>query len=128
MVAPGETLVLHSYAHPEVYFGIEGEGEVIIDGQHHRLAPGIAILIPGGAVHGIPLATSPLKWFYTFAADSFAAALERQYPRVECDLDSQREAHLSRLHEDHPATRALPPQTAGQDARQSAGRSLRCCS
>jgi quercetin dioxygenase-like cupin family protein len=82
MLATGETFVLHSHAHPEVYFGLEGEGEVIIDGRHHRLAPGIAIFIPGGAVHGIPVATSPLKWFYTFAADSFAEIVYR-FPHEE---------------------------------------------
>ena len=38
----------------------------------HRLAPGVALYIPGGAVHGVPLATGTLEWFYTFAADSFA--------------------------------------------------------
>lgn len=72
MMAAGETFALHSHEHPEVYFGLEGEGEVTIDGQQHTLAPGVAIFIPGGAIHGIPLASSPLKWFYTFAADSFA--------------------------------------------------------
>lgn len=72
MMAAGETFALHSHAHPEVYFGLEGEGDVVIDGQTHRLAPGIAIFIPGNALHGVPLAISPLKWFYTFAADSFA--------------------------------------------------------
>ena len=72
MMATGETFALHSHAQPEVYFGLEGEGEVMIGGQPHRLAPGVALFIPGGAIHGIPLAASPLKWFYTFAADSFA--------------------------------------------------------
>lgn len=72
MMAAGETFALHSHPQAEVYFGLEGEGEVTIDGQHHRLAPGVALFIPGGAIHGIPRASSPLKWFYTFAADSFA--------------------------------------------------------
>lgn len=72
MLAPGETFALHSHPEPEVYFGLEGEGEVTIDGRQHRLAPGVALYIPGGAVHGVPLATTHLRWFYTFAADSFA--------------------------------------------------------
>ena len=72
MMAAGETFALHAHEHPEVYFGLEGEGQVTIDGQQHTLAPGVALFIPGGVLHGIPLATSPLKWFYTFAADSFA--------------------------------------------------------
>jgi quercetin dioxygenase-like cupin family protein len=72
MMAAGDTFALHCHAHAEVYYGLEGEGEVTVDGQKHRLAPGVAIFIPGGAVHGIPLATSSLKWFYTFAANGFS--------------------------------------------------------
>ena len=68
----GDTFPLHSHPQSEVYFGLEGEGEVSIDGTLHRLAPGILLYIPGGAVHGIPMASGPLRWFYTFAADSFA--------------------------------------------------------
>jgi quercetin dioxygenase-like cupin family protein len=71
MMAAGDTFALHSHENPEIYFGLEGEGLVLIDGQPHLLAPGVAIFIPGGALHGVPLATSPLKWFYTFATDSF---------------------------------------------------------
>jgi quercetin dioxygenase-like cupin family protein len=72
LMAPGETFALHSHPQPEVYFGLEGQGEIIIDGVAHRLSPGVALYIPGGAVHGVPVATGPLKWFYSFAADSFA--------------------------------------------------------
>lgn len=71
MLDQGDTFALHSHPQPEVYFGLEGSGEVLIDGVAHRLAPGVALYIPGGAVHGVPLARSALKWFYTFAADSF---------------------------------------------------------
>jgi quercetin dioxygenase-like cupin family protein len=72
MLAPGETFPLHSHPQAEVYFGLEGTGEVLIDGVPHPLAPGVALYIPGGAVHGVPLASAPLTWFYTFAADSFS--------------------------------------------------------
>lgn len=72
MMAAGETFALHSHAEAEVYFGLTGEGEVLIDGMPHALAPGVALYIPGGAVHGVPLAKSPMTWFYTFATDSFA--------------------------------------------------------
>ena len=68
----GDSFALHSHPQAEVYFGLEGEGEVLIDGVPHRLAPGVALYIPGGAVHGIPVAKGPLRWFYTFAASSFA--------------------------------------------------------
>lgn len=71
MMAAGDTFPLHSHPQAEVYFGLEGEGEVLVDGTPHRLGPGVALYIPGGAVHGVPRATGPLRWFYTFAADSF---------------------------------------------------------
>jgi quercetin dioxygenase-like cupin family protein len=71
-MAAGDTFPLHSHPQPEVYFGLEGEGEVLIDGVPHQLSQGVALYIPGGAVHGVPVAKGPLKWFYTFAADSFS--------------------------------------------------------
>ena len=71
MMAAGDTFPLHSHPQAEVYFGLEGEGEVLVDGTPHRLGPGVALYIPGGAVHGVPRATGPLRWFYTFAADAF---------------------------------------------------------
>lgn len=71
MLEAGKTFLLHSHPQAEVYFGLEGTGDVLVDGIPHRLAPGVALYIPGGAVHGVPLAHAPLKWFYTFAADSF---------------------------------------------------------
>ena len=72
MMSKGDTFALHSHPDPEVYFGLEGSGEVMVDGVPHHLGPGVALYIPGGAVHGVPLAMAPLKWAYTFAADSFA--------------------------------------------------------
>lgn len=71
IMAKGDTFPLHSHPQAEVYFGLDGEGDVLVDGVAHRLAPGIALYIPGGAVHGVPVADGPLRWFYCFAADSF---------------------------------------------------------
>jgi mannose-6-phosphate isomerase-like protein (cupin superfamily) len=72
MMDAGDTFPLHSHPQAEVYFGLEGSGEVLVDGVPHSLAPGVALYIPGGAVHGVPIARTAMKWFYTFAADSFA--------------------------------------------------------
>ncbi|MDP3263275.1 MAG: cupin domain-containing protein [Tabrizicola sp.] len=68
---PGQTFAQHRHVEPEVYFGLDGEGRVIIDGVAHRLAPGVALYIPSMAEHGVPVVTKPLRWFYTFARDSF---------------------------------------------------------
>ena len=67
----GETFALHSHPQPELYFGLEGEVDVQINGTAHRLKPGVALFIPGDAVHGVLAADQPVRWFYTFAADAF---------------------------------------------------------
>lgn len=67
----GDNFALHSHPQPEVYFGLEGEVEVSINGTPHNLAPGVALFIPGGAVHGVLRAAGDVRWFYTFAVDRF---------------------------------------------------------
>ena len=67
----GDDFALHHHAEPEVYFGLEGETTVMVDGKPCHLAPGVAIFIPSNAVHGIAKATSRMRFFYVFAADSF---------------------------------------------------------
>ncbi len=71
-MAEGDHFAPHRHAEPEVYFGLDGEGVVVIDGAAHRLAPGVAIYIPSMAEHGVPTVSGPLRWFYTFACDGFA--------------------------------------------------------
>ncbi len=70
-IQPGQHFALHSHPEPEVYLGLSGAGEVMINGVAHLLAPGVALYIPGGALHGIAQANQPMRWFYTFACDSF---------------------------------------------------------
>jgi quercetin dioxygenase-like cupin family protein len=72
MLDAGDTFALHSHPEAEVYFGLEGSDEVLIDGVPHHLSPGVALYIPGGAVHGVPIAKAHLKWAFAFAADSLA--------------------------------------------------------
>lgn len=67
----GDNFALHSHHQPEVYFGLEGTIDVQIGTQMHRLSPGVAMFIPGGAVHGVPHAAGDARWFYCFAVDSF---------------------------------------------------------
>ena len=71
LMAKGDSFALHSHAQPELYFGLEGEVDVQINGTPHRLKPGVALFIPGDAVHGVLAADQPVRWFYTFAADAF---------------------------------------------------------
>ena len=72
IMGAGDAFALHAHPQPEVYFGLDGAVDVQIDGTLHRLTPGVALFIPGGAVHGVLCADQPVRWFYTFAADAFA--------------------------------------------------------
>jgi mannose-6-phosphate isomerase-like protein (cupin superfamily) len=68
----GDDFALHSHPQPEIYFGLEGQAAVYVDGDLHLLRPGCALFIPGGAVHGIPdPSPTSARWLYTFAADRF---------------------------------------------------------
>jgi mannose-6-phosphate isomerase-like protein (cupin superfamily) len=45
----------------ELYFILEGAGEIELDGEHRMVGPGDAILIPSGTWHMIT-ATEPLRF------------------------------------------------------------------
>jgi quercetin dioxygenase-like cupin family protein len=78
--APGQTLIPHRHSHAEVYFVLDGELEVTIDGVKHCVKPNTAIFIPGNAEHGTLNATSnPARIFYCFAADRFSD-VKYQFP------------------------------------------------
>lgn len=67
----GDSFAMHHHAQAEVYFGLKGHVNVMIDGAAHALGPDITLFIPPNAVHGIDLATEDVRFFYTFAANSF---------------------------------------------------------
>ncbi len=51
---PGQATERHYHARTEeIYFLLEGAGEMELDGEHRRVEPGDAILIPPGAWHQI---------------------------------------------------------------------------
>jgi quercetin dioxygenase-like cupin family protein len=71
--APGQTLAPHRHSHAEVYFVLEGELEVTIDGIKHCVTANTTIFIPSNAEHGtLNASTMPARFFYCFAADSFS--------------------------------------------------------
>lgn len=69
----------HRHAPAEPCLGLEGRARVPIEGQDHRLAPGVTIRIPDDAVHAITADDGPVRFFYAFAQDSLDA--------VACDVD-----------------------------------------
>src|SRR4051794_21377376 len=50
---PGGTLKAHRHEQHEAYFVLDGAAVVTIDGAVHRLQPGVAVFIPGNAVHRV---------------------------------------------------------------------------
>jgi quercetin dioxygenase-like cupin family protein len=71
-VESGGWLGLHRHKPAEIYYVLEGNGVVTLDGQEHAVGPGSAVFIPGDAEHGIRnTGEKALTLFYAFAVDSF---------------------------------------------------------
>lgn len=71
-IPPGSELKAHRHAEPELYYIIEGEGVVPIDGLEYPVQVGTAVFIPGDATHRIENRSQfSLRLLYVFAADSF---------------------------------------------------------
>jgi mannose-6-phosphate isomerase-like protein (cupin superfamily) len=59
---PGQSTERHYHARTEeIYFLLEGEAEMEVDGDRRHVAPGDAVLIPAGARHQIR-AETPLRF------------------------------------------------------------------
>jgi mannose-6-phosphate isomerase-like protein (cupin superfamily) len=59
---PGQATERHYHARTEeIYFLLEGEAEMEVDGDRRRVGPGEAVLIPAGARHQIR-AELPLRF------------------------------------------------------------------
>ena len=69
---PYGTLLPHRHSHAEFYLGISGDGVVTIDGVPHRIAPGVALYLPGEVEHGVVAGTEGLRFAYGFPSDRFA--------------------------------------------------------
>jgi quercetin dioxygenase-like cupin family protein len=69
---PGGGLALHSHAHPEIYFALQGAAIVTVEGVERTVSAGSVVFIPGAARHAIrnPF-NAAFKIFYVFPADRF---------------------------------------------------------
>lgn len=79
-VCPPQTghLCPHRHAQAEIYYIIDGLGEVTIDGVVHRVEKGSSVFIPSNAEHGIVnVGSGDLRWFYVFPTASFADVVYR---------------------------------------------------
>ncbi|MBN2905131.1 MAG: cupin domain-containing protein [Rhodobacteraceae bacterium] len=68
---PQGTLLPHRHTHAEYYLGLSGEGVVTVEGQAHRIAPGIALYLPSEAEHSVLAGPEGLSFVYGFAAHRF---------------------------------------------------------
>lgn len=69
---PGGWLGHHRHEPAEVYYVLDGEGLVRLDGEDHRVTAGTAVFIPGDSEHGIRnTGADRLRFFYAFAVGSF---------------------------------------------------------
>jgi mannose-6-phosphate isomerase-like protein (cupin superfamily) len=66
LAAGAETQRHYHAVTEEIYFLLEGAGDMEVDGIHKRVGPGDAVLIPAGARHQIT-AETPLRFLCTCA-------------------------------------------------------------
>jgi mannose-6-phosphate isomerase-like protein (cupin superfamily) len=60
---PGGTTQRHFHRQSEeIYFVLEGSGEIELDGERREVGPGAAVLIPPGAWHQIRAGGLPLRF------------------------------------------------------------------
>lgn len=70
---PGGWLRHHRHGPAEVYYVLEGEGAVVLDGEERVVGVGDAVFVPGGAEHAVRnTGDGRFRVFYTLAADRFS--------------------------------------------------------
>ena len=71
-LTPDSSPRLHRHAEPELYYVLEGEGELTIDGSVSAVRAGTTAFIPGDTDHMLRnTGTQNLRLLYVFAADAF---------------------------------------------------------
>jgi quercetin dioxygenase-like cupin family protein len=48
----GTVVPLHAHPHEQISYVIDGQFEFTVDDETTTLGPGMAVMIPGGAIHG----------------------------------------------------------------------------
>ncbi len=71
-IPPGASVLLHHHAPEEVYYVIEGEGRIEIDGAVSPIGPRAALFIPPNARHrAVNTGTVPLRFVWIFPTNTF---------------------------------------------------------
>ena len=72
-IPPGQALAPHRHKIIESYFFIQGHGVLTLGEEQYDVETGSAAHFPSLTVHGVlNTGSKALKFFYVFAADSFA--------------------------------------------------------
>lgn len=73
VVPVGGTLAAHRHTTTESYFFLDGTGTQRLGSDLFEVRAGSAVMITGDTIHAtVNTGTRPLRFFYVFAADSFA--------------------------------------------------------
>lgn len=68
--SPGQELKLHRHEPAELYFILEGELDITIDGTTRRVGANTSLFIPGNILHGVRNSHhTAARLFYCFAKD-----------------------------------------------------------
>lgn len=77
----------HRHQQAEVYYIIDGDGEVTIDGVTKRVTAGSSVFIPSNAKHGIVnVGFKNLRFFYVFPTSSFGDVVYRFEDDIKAKL------------------------------------------
>ena len=69
----GGSLQAHRHEQHEAYYVLDGTAVVTIEGAARTVGPGVAVFVPGNALHSVEATgDSGVRFAYVFAADSFA--------------------------------------------------------
>ena len=72
VLEPGGWLGHHRHEPSEIYYVLDGEGMLTLDGVEHAVRAGTGVYIPGDSEHGIRnTGTGLLRFFYAFGVGSF---------------------------------------------------------
>ena len=91
-IAPGPNpgMKIHRHAHPEIYYILEGQGVITIEGKEYPVRRGTAVFIPGGADHETQnIGNDLFRFLYIFPADSFDE-IEYEFPEHRDHPDNGR--------------------------------------
>ncbi|KAF4471984.1 Cupin -type [Fusarium albosuccineum] len=75
---PTGTLALHRHKQAEVYYILDGSGEVEVEGERYKVSKDMLVWVPGDAEHGVFCGEGEqLRWLYMFPEGSFEQVIYR---------------------------------------------------